>query len=195
MNRTQYSLVIAAAIIFSMIGGALSTHLFTANPIHAAEIKLKGQGKGPTTNIIKAQRFELVDAQGKACAVLSRRADGTPQLVLLDKKGSVSFGLELGPKGHPTMTFTGEGAGQAVLAVWPDKTPGLVLSDKQGNVRGTFRLSPAGKPALIFADEKGNPRAVLGRVSPETIAARVPSRPVASLVLYDQKRNVIWKTP
>ncbi len=44
------------------------------------------QAAVPVQEVVKAQRFELVDAEGKARAVLALK-DGDPGLVLLDKDG------------------------------------------------------------------------------------------------------------
>ena len=76
MSRKQYTLVVASAIIAGLIGGMVSGQMFEARPL-------------PYENIIRAEAFELVDADGNIYAELKPSNQG-PALRMFDGKGSTA---------------------------------------------------------------------------------------------------------
>ena len=91
-------------------------------------------GKTPAPEVIQAQRFELVDAEGKVWGEMSMGARGrSPGLRLYDEKGEVRAELVL-VKGEPALTFYNEKRkARAELAVVNAKAV-LGLCDEEGKV-------------------------------------------------------------
>ena len=145
-------------------------------------------GKTTAPEVIRAQRFELVDAEGRvriemSIAGLSGQApgirlldekgtgraglvlfrDGRPGLALSDEKGAVRAGLGLLRDGRPIMTLSDEkGEARAALSLLSDGSPILWLRDEKGKLRATLAVFPDGNPILGLYDEKGKSRATLG---------------------------------
>ncbi len=142
-------------------------------------------GMGPPEAVpeeVKARRFILVDAYGKARAgMFFDNAD--PHLDLLDENGNVRLGLTvvkgIGPrlglwdengklrvglaldKDFPSLGFYDEsGKGRAGLTVAKDG-PRFGLYDENGKMRSGMALYNAG-PTLGFYDENGKARVGLG---------------------------------
>ena len=91
-------------------------------------------GKTSAPEVIRAQAFEVVDAEGKVCAVLGLRGDGGGNLDLSDAKGLK----------------------RATLSVLPTGGPVLMLSDARGEERATLTVH-----RLTMRDETGGERATL----------------------------------
>ena len=140
----------------------------------------KMSGQADTPEVVRAQRFEVVDArgrtrvaldvdvamgtpgltlddeQGKMRAMLSLLPDGTPDLVLCDEKGKTRATLGLARDGEPAVTFFDDkGKERAMLSVGSDGSPGLGLSDENRATRAMLSLLADGTPFLGFADKKG----------------------------------------
>ena len=96
--------------------------------------------------VMKAQRFELVDAAGKLRALLWLPLSGAPGLDLLDGTGAMRASLSLSPDGSPKLDLsdaTGKrravlGAANLEAAKTGEETKrsesSLVLFDKDGKV-------------------------------------------------------------
>jgi len=78
------------AVLAGMAGALVSLALVGA-----------GGTTGKTSQTIRAERFEVVDATGKVSAVLGMRTDGTPGLWLFDKAGTERVGLVVDKDGTP----------------------------------------------------------------------------------------------
>jgi len=131
------------------------------------------QQKELTAKVVRAERFEVVDAKGEVPAVLAVREDGTPYLALFDADEEV----------------------RAILAVLPSATPDLYLCDADGKPRASLAVWEDG-PSLRLRDAKGKDRAVLGTTSTKTIKTGVVhQRPESSLVLLDKDGEVLWSAP
>jgi len=173
-----------------------------------------------TAKVVRAERFEVVDAKGEVRAVLAVREDGTPHLALFDADGQVRAIVAVLPSGTPDLYLCdADGKPRASLAVWEDG-PSLTLRDAKGKDRATLELSrdwgpilwlddaagktrlelglglPDGNPILSLADKEGTTRATLGATSTKTLATGVVhQRPESSLVLSDKEGNVLWQAP
>ena len=92
-------------------------------------------GTATVPEVIRAQRFELVDAEGKVCAVLSVSADGSTGLAMMDEGGKQVVGLGTGPDGGTGLALMDENGKQVVgLGTGADGGTGLALMDGQGKV-------------------------------------------------------------
>jgi hypothetical protein len=168
-------------------------------------------GQAPSKKTIEANEFVLRDANGSVRARLSMNvpADasaGYPsaaQLVFFDEKGKKRASLD----GGNTYGFSG-----------------LTLNDQEERVRGYFIEASASGANLALQDERGHLQTILGGgevtalgsvtasgvhvedvdgfaatlgvtdlVTPRTGEKHKTS--AASLILFDNNKNVIWKAP
>lgn len=118
--------------------------------------------------VLQAQRFELMDAEGKVRMVMSVLEGGRPSLALLDAAGEARAWMFLSTDGHPRLVLT--------------DTPLLVLADAQDEIRSVLRLEPDGAPVFGLIDESGATRSVIQLLSDGT--------PV--FLLTDGDGEVIW---
>ena len=91
-------------------------------------------GQTPAPEVMRAQSFELVDAEGRVRGEMSMGARGrSPGLRLWDEKGEKRAELVL-VKGEPALTFYNEkGKARAEVAVVNGKAV-LGLCDEEGEV-------------------------------------------------------------
>jgi len=92
MNKRQYAVMLALAVVAGLLGGMVSNFLFVGTPVFA-------QKTPQVAEVIRAGRFEVVDKDGKVRALLSL-VDGEPGLLLRDKDGKGGVGLALGGAGR-----------------------------------------------------------------------------------------------
>ena len=72
MSRGRWSAVVVAVCLVVTV---------------AAMAYAAGQAKTAAPKVVRAQRFELVDAEGRVRAMLGLLPDGSPSMVLYDEKG------------------------------------------------------------------------------------------------------------
>jgi hypothetical protein len=198
MRRGKWAVVLAACIVLAAVAAAYAA----------------GQAKVSPPEVVRAQRFELVDAEervrielcmggwdgqrprvslldekGSRRATLGLDSGGSPGLALLDGNGEKRAWLHLYP-GEARLLLAGEKSrGRAVLTVQFDGNSGLLLGDGKGNLRASVGssslLSPDSGPGLILYDEKGSRRAGL-RVVPD-------GGPI--LELLDSSGRIIFHAP
>ena len=123
--RTTF-LIIAA----SLVAGTASTLLAAQDP------------KAP---VVKASRFELVDADGRTRAVLGMSKGGSPELDLRD------------PEGRP----------RALLVLDANNLPIFLLKDAQVVTRARLELDAKGGAKLTFGDAELNPKVEVDGTKPE----------------------------
>ena len=161
MRKRKWALVIVAVCVIVTV---------------AAVAYAAGVAKTAAPEVIRAQRFELVDAEGRVRAVLGESPGGAPALMLNDEKGQARAALGLDAN-----------------------CPRLELSDEQGEARASlFLVFPSAVPSLWLRDEKGKVRASL-EVAPggsRELAALGPGLGFgAELVLRDEEGRRIWSAP
>src|SRR3712207_4774966 len=78
MSRSQYGLTLVMTMIAGLAGGLVSTHLFTGGPVCAQQPPQQAE-------VVRAEKFEVIDKGGKARIVLTVKDDGSPTLGLLDQ--------------------------------------------------------------------------------------------------------------
>lgn len=160
MNTKRDILMVVVALISGLIGGVIAT----------------------SSKVIRAEKFELVDSQGRIQADINRGADGTVGLGVYDKNGQPRSFLGVTGEGIATLAFADDkgqphikvgvapDTGIALLAfsdasgknllqlvIKPDVYTGLVLSDKEGKKRAELALE-SDQPMLAFLDKNEKPR-------------------------------------
>jgi len=130
---------------------------------------LMGQA-APTPKVIKAERFEVVDANGKGRAVLAVYPDRSAGLTIFGVNGKPRATLGVQPSQTPSID--------------PSDIPRLSLIDANGKERVSLRLDFLGS-GLAQNDANGKPRSALGLTS--------TGHP--HLYLWDAKGKSHWATP
>ena len=114
--------------------------------------------------IIRANRFELLDAEGKVRGVFGlSKSDNNPYIELLSKDDSKTM-VELSISSFDQATFTLSSKNSKSRITMQEIVNGdlsLTLSDSAMNPRININLDKNGVPSIHLADEKMNPRAVL----------------------------------
>jgi hypothetical protein len=165
---------------------------------------LLGMGQAPSKKTIKANEFILKDGNGKVRARLRMGGDffSVPGLDLIDEKGTTRVRLRGGSdRVGGVVNFSG-------ISVFDEhgRERGLFDADENGaalafiSVKGTDDTLVRGGWIDVFgpvtvSDEQGF-QATLGTadlVTPRSGETHKTS--AASLVLFDKKKNVIWKAP
>jgi hypothetical protein len=137
-------------------------------------IKLPGQGV-PNQVVLKGEEVHLVTPGNKEVASLNN-ISSKPKLNLFDpqSKAEIRIGFN------------------------ENMEPSLSLVDKDGKLRTMLALSmkDEGSPSLQLYDNAGRLRTALGEGSMEKKELGTTLKwPVSSLVLFDDKGNIIWRTP
>ncbi len=101
-------------------------------------------GQAASENIVKAEKFVLVDKDGKERAVLGM-GENDPYAML--------SGREVGP--HLAL-MDRDGKRRIELALWPEGSPSLFLMDRNGEPRASLAVGPDGLSKLILFDEDGD---------------------------------------
>jgi len=73
MDKKQYTLTVTLAVVAGLVGGVVSSWLFVGTPVFAQKTEVAW--------VIKANRFTVVDEDGKERAALTLLA-GEPRLFL-----------------------------------------------------------------------------------------------------------------
>lgn len=109
--------------------------------------------KGGVHKVVRAERFEVVDQNGKARVTLGADKDGSG-LTLWDEKGTPHASLAATKNGSGLVLHDEKGNVRAVLsAFWTG--PGLALADENGKLCAGLRADKDDQ-GLALHDEKGN---------------------------------------
>lgn len=145
----QAALVAGAVMVAGLLVGSLA---FTAT----REIA-HGQ-----SNVVRGERFELVDASGNVLAVLGPERSGSPGLTFYGAEGTPSLRLAVNPAGGANIFMLDEEERARVnLLVTPEGQPFLHFLDQNERGRAGFGLSVEGDPKLYLCDSEGTHRATL----------------------------------
>ena len=105
-------------------------------------------GKTSAPEVLRAQAFEVVDAEGKVCAVLGLRGDGGGNLDLMDAKGLKRATLSVLPNGGPVLMLSdARGEERATLTVHS-----LTVRDETGGERAALQVPRGSHPGLVLRD-------------------------------------------
>jgi hypothetical protein len=189
MTNAGYAVLTAGAVVLGLCGGALLGYGAMTKGLRA------GQSSQPAVEVIRAQRFELVNQTGERRAALGVGLEGEPALALYAKDGAVRVELSLQPDGRSTLLFfdRDKQTPRAGLTVLPNGSPSLELSDKEGTLRTMFGLGGDGVPILGGFDEQGNLSTVFDLNQDAATLALEPENgattdePLCNTELLDQK--------
>jgi hypothetical protein len=146
MNHLMYNCLLLSIVLF--IPGCTAASWNPA-PVSSA----------PET--VEAQKFVLVDANGKALAELGA-AHGGSGLVLLDAAGKPRAAMVLTSAGEPGLKlYDADGLVRAALMVGNDGRSGLALYDTNGKNRAALATDTAGAATLVLFDREGRVAALL----------------------------------
>lgn len=183
MTRKQYLLMILLALVAGLIGGALSSQLFTIQSAFA-EKALKPQ------KLVVAEEFRLVDKKGNNIARLHEGRNG-PELFMgrhesvytsiSDKKIKIALGNTWVFHAEASNLYT-RSPGGVVEINSQEPGPHITLTQCRSEIGGTKKEWQASS-TLGCTD-------LVTKKSGTKI-----TRSAASLVLFDGKGNLIWSTP
>ncbi len=121
----------------------------------AAVAYAAGKATGEVPEVIRAKRFELVDADGRVRAALGL-GRGQPVLAFADTGGKARVLLALSDDGTPGLGLAdGDGEVRAVLRVRGDGSPSLELREEHEQTRATLEVSGDGDAMLRLFDKDG----------------------------------------
>jgi hypothetical protein len=166
-------------IRISVFHAALAAFAFVAGLIVA------GVGRAPVNadvNVLRATRFELIDATGRVMGVFASADGKTPQLELRDAAGKprVYMGIKAS-NGEPEFTLNGkDGKKRAWLSLTSVGGANLMLIDNEERARVNLLTTPDGDPFLHFLDANEIGRASYG----------IANDGVPKLELHDAEGNV-----
>ncbi len=93
-------------------------------------------GTNAAPDVLRAQRFELVDSAGNVRGLLSLGDQACPRLVLLDEHGDARARLMLHLDGTPILSLHDRaGRGGIALTVGEEGLGGLQVRDDEGTLR------------------------------------------------------------
>lgn len=163
--------------------------------------------------VIRARRFELVNAQGEVQAVLGSlgdatglvlaatgkpegpsailhlTADGEARLQLAAADGKASALIKVSEEGGAIALRGRNAAAGAALTVMPDGSPRLALLDKENRPRAELSFMPDGTTRLTMSDSNGEGRAALrvgGDGSPVLSLLDKAGKPRATLMVGEE---------
>ena len=159
-------------------------------------------GQAPSRKVVEVNELLLKDSSGKVRMRLSVQdqdlgSDGFPKMVFLDAKGNTS--LELDGSIHGLFGGTvgiNDEQGQRVSTWFADGSLGGVFWLSNGHPRGNGSSGVALLPGSVEVTDQEGFEATVGvedLVTPHTGESHKTS--AASVVLFDSKKNVIWKAP
>jgi len=209
MNRKQCIFTLSVALVSGLMGGVLSIWFLMPPSVLAQDEPQK---------VIEAEEFRVVDAVGRAWAVLDSTglsiyeppnekpvasydfmgfsAQSNSSEVSLDWTG----GLQI--KYDDTIAFLDpavglylkDGTGRLFITALDEQGASLLLTSGRSGM--SFSVTPSEEPNLSLLDKKGDTRAVLGRTTLDnTRTGSTEIRAPSSLVLFDEEGNVVWSAP
>lgn len=145
------------------------------------------QAKEPAVaQVVKARRFEVVDAAGKLRVTLGMNPNGAPSVMVFDGAGRPRAGLMVGPgEGSILGLYDVAGKPRVALGMNPDGSLGLGMRDAAGETRAALAVRPDVGPVLGLYDAAGKARA--------SLTMRPDGSP--GLTLRDAVGKAIWKAP
>jgi len=201
MSYKQNSIVVILALAAGFIGGIISNQLFVSGPAFAE--KTQRQQK-----IVIAEEFRVVDKLGNTIGSFGI----PPYLIDIEVTDSPSSDdkphqiaqLSLGNKS--TVVLTADGNDGNVKVGGTDSN--IVLYATTNSAQLTFRkqtehnfvskiiLTTLKGTNISLQDDKGNERVRIGNTAftPQKPGVKQKS-PVSSIVLYNEKNDVVWSAP
>ncbi len=195
MNNNQKTLIVLLALLAGFVGGFISNKLFTTTKFAFAEKKPKAQ------EVIVAEKFEIVNMKGQVCGSIEGNEIGGKPVGLLSLGVNNSSLLLSADEGGASLTLK---TNKAVIEIdtWNgmDQDPdhaSITLSRRGSRIGDSDLEIRTDKGTYIkLADYKGNMRTVIGNVETENEKTGVTHQhPISSIVLFNEKGNVLWSAP
>jgi len=143
------------------------------------------QQEKAVAKLVRAERFELVDAEGKMMAAWSSTIDGGQGLLFYNEAGKPVIALDKPAHGHPDLLLYDEAGKQRVwLGIDRDGDSGLSLCDKAGKERIELAFGRNEASYLILCDQAEKVRMGLA------VRGEGPM-----LNLYGKAGEVLWEAP
>ena len=162
--RTSIIGILLTASAF--VGGVLAVWVLDGARVHAQD------------NVVRSQRFDAVDTEGKVGARFGVAPDGKPFLALLDKAGKPRLSGSVAPNGAAAITIAGrDERKRAEIGIGPDDAPYVSLADKTGKATIALTVDAQGSPGLTVTDKDGAPVAVLAIGADGKAALTFPEKP------------------
>jgi hypothetical protein len=200
MSRKQYISLAVLALAAGLAGGMVSSWFFSNQLVFAREATKKAAEISPELRVIMAREINLLGLDRKPRIKLAVDQNGEPGLHYYDEKGRYRAGFSVG-QGTPALTMRDKSGlrlqiGLTRLMSTEDEWPTILFMDKKGVERVILALDIEGRPHLALKNAKGDNRVVLGYDAlKQTQTGVIEKRPLSSLVLFNEKGNVIWQAP
>ena len=165
-NKTNCP-VICLSLLSGLVFGMASNWLFGIRSVSAQQTR-------PTTKIVRTERLEIVDKQGKAAATFEILPSGLPRLLVGDNENGVALGSQsVVIKSSGEMAMMGplqpSGLGKLGMSLISPNYPflylgarGISMFDKYGDNRFSFVVAPEKNYATMLSmSDRGNPRVLL----------------------------------
>jgi hypothetical protein len=154
LARTRLALVLVAVVLGAWILAPQAMRAARAQGILAADA---------SPEELRARRFVLTDASGRARGTWSVDGAGVTRLLLRDAAGVPRVRLSVLESGSPGLALADDGGhNRLVLGLLADRSSSLVIADPAGATRVVLGLAPDDGATLVFADPSGRTRAGLG---------------------------------
>ncbi len=125
MEGKRFAVLVATAALAGLVGGATAS-LVATDRVAFADRKEPGK-------IVRAEKVEIVDANGKARAWIEVDADGNPGLFLA-REDCILASFSLVGNGKPRLDFGDNCSVRALLKVDEGGNPSLALFDREHKV-------------------------------------------------------------
>lgn len=172
MTKKQCSLMLVLALVAGLVGGVVSGQFLVGQNAFAEK-------EPKPTKIISAERFFLMDEDGRPRATLGTTAEGV-SLVFMDESGNVRSSITPGG----LMVLDSKGKPRIMLVLKDDDTVRLELYDETEKRSAILMLTENGFPGLKLTDDNEKSSALLG-LGPQGDA----------FLELEQKGKVVWRTP
>ncbi len=148
-----------------------------------------GADKASAPEIVRAQRFQLVDDRGGVRAELAM-SEGQPGMTLYDAEGRIRADISLGSDGAPRLGLGWDNGKPCVLLSLDEVALGhralLSLLDRRGRTRVALSVDPEDSPKVLLYDGNGAVRTALTLHSADGSPG---------LDLCDEEGRVVWAAP
>ena len=198
MNRKQFLLTLLLAVISAFLGGTFGVWFLMPPSVLAQD---------GVPEVIEAERFQVVDSEGKVQSYFGSRSD--------DRSGIISLS---GPS--PLLSLSGQKSTRLLLGVIEGQSL-LIYTDENGKARVQLGTAANGEPMIKLMNTKGDdifgflgeendPFFVLngdfmffnGEFELEDSSIILHDKSgnelelgTTSLTLFDEEGNVVWSAP
>jgi hypothetical protein len=200
MSRKQCISLAVLALAAGLAGGMVSSWFFSNQLVFAREAFKEAAEISPELRVIMAREINLLGLDRKPRIKLAVDENGEPGLHYYDEKGRYRAGFSVG-QGTPALTMRDKNGlrlqiGLTRLMSTEDEWPTILLMDKKGVERIILALDIEGKPHLALKNAKGKNRVVLGCAALKQTQTGVSAKlPLSSMVIFNEKGNVVWQAP